>query len=243
MVAERMPKSRSRSAEPLAGEPGRSESAHGASGSAVEPLEQAAVAAGGSRVRRTRPGSRPAAGCASETLALVLGRRSGPATAARASRASGRRRGRRPRRGVPRCRRRGLPAAWPVRPVPARPGARAATGPGLRRRRRRAGRSRRCRYGATVSPGARRRIRMTTARSSMVSGMAPMPASAAMAKVGMRSTGAVVGVPADGGPVALVAGVEQAAQVFVGVGVLRRRRWCRPRRPAASAGRRSPMDR
>lgn len=37
-----------------------------------------------------------------------------------------------------------------------------------------AGRSRRWRNGATVSPGARRRIRMTTARSSMVSGMAPI---------------------------------------------------------------------
>ena len=52
----------------------------------------------------------------------------------------------------------------------------------------RAGRSRRCRNGATVSPGARRRIRMTTARSSMVSGIAPIPARAAMAKVGMVSS-------------------------------------------------------
>ena len=51
----------------------------------------------------------------------------------------------------------------------------------------RAGRSRRCRNGATVSPGARRRILITTARSSMVSGIAPIPASAAMAKVGMVS--------------------------------------------------------
>ncbi len=54
-------------------------------------------------------------------------------------------------------------------------------GPAPRRR------SRRCRNGATDSPGARRRIRITTARSSIVSGMAPIPASAAIANVGMVS--------------------------------------------------------
>ena len=56
------------------------------------------------------------------------------------------------------------------------------------RRLSRAGPSRRVRYGATDSPGARRRIRMTMARSSMVSGIAPIPARAAMANVWVRST-------------------------------------------------------
>lgn len=52
-----------------------------------------------------------------------------------------------------------------------------------------------------------------TARSSMVSGMAPIPARAAIANVGIDSTrflAASKRVEAFRGPVALVPGVEQA---------------------------------
>ena len=46
------------------------------------------------------------------------------------------------------------------------------------------GLSRRVRYLATASPGALRRSAMMTARSSIVSGMAPIPASTTKANVG-----------------------------------------------------------
>ncbi len=52
----------------------------------------------------------------------------------------------------------------------------------------RAGVSRPVRKEATFSPAARRRMRMTTARSWIVSGRSPIPASAAMAKVGNSCT-------------------------------------------------------
>jgi hypothetical protein len=49
----------------------------------------------------------------------------------------------------------------------------------------------------------------------MVSGRLPIPASAAIAKVGQRLVSPAADVPADVWPVPRVPGVEDAAQVFV----------------------------
>ncbi len=207
-------------AEPAGGEPGRAVLAPGRFGVVPQPVQQLfGRQRRGVAERAPAVGEQGRRGGDRAAVVVVLGGQQ-LGRGAGAVPARSRRRGRRPRPAVPRCRRPGprpASAAWRRRAGRRAPAARSAA---RRPARSGPGRSRRCRNGSTCSPGPRRRIRTMTARSSMVSGMCPIPASAAIAKVGMRSTGAGVGVVADRRPVALVAGVEQAAQVLVRLGRL-----------------------